>query len=59
MKSVPLFLLLAAGLAAQQSPPPHWAFYRDEVHEIKLTFSQKDWWEQLTKNFEENEGNVP
>lgn len=59
MKSIPLFLLLAPGLAAQQPPPPHWAFSQDQVHEIKLTFSQPDWWEQLTRNFEDNDDDVP
>lgn len=37
------------------SPPGHFAFYRDEVHEIRLRFTQTDFWEQLTKNYEEND----
>lgn len=50
---------LAGACAFAQSAPGHSAFYRDEVHEIKLTFKQADWYEQLTANFEQNEDDVP
>ena len=50
---------MAAASAWAQSAPGHSAFYRDEVHEIKLTFQQPDWYEQLTANYAENEDDVP
>jgi len=59
MRKILLMIWLAAACAWAQSPPGHSAFYRDEVHEIRLTFQQADWFEQLTKNFEENEDDVP
>ena len=56
MKRYLLHLLLLPLIGSAQSPPPgHFAFYRDEVHEIRLRFSQADFWEQLTKNFEGND----
>lgn len=33
-------------------PPAHPLFEGDAVHEIHLTFSQPDWWNQLVDNFE-------
>jgi hypothetical protein len=48
-----------AGVATAQLPPAHMAFDQDAVHEIKLTFAQSDYWEQLTKNYEGNEDDVP
>jgi spore coat protein CotH len=54
LKSLPL-LFLASACFAQMSPPGHFAFYRDEVHEIRLRFSQSNYWETLTKNYEDNE----
>ena len=33
-------------------PPAHPLFDGDAVHEIHLTFSQPDWWDQLRDNFE-------
>lgn len=51
------FTLLWAAAAFAQ--PAHFAFSRDEVHEIKLTFHQTDFWQQLTNNYAENEDDVP
>ena len=48
-------LLLASAAVAQQTPAPHWAFYRDEVHQIKITFSQSNWFEKLTKDYTDND----
>ncbi len=46
-----IWLLLSAGLGVAQTPLPHSAWGRDEVHEIRLRFSQPDWWERLTVNY--------
>jgi uncharacterized protein (TIGR03437 family) len=54
---IPL-LLVAFSLPAQTVPSSP-AFDQDAVHEIRLTFQQSDWWQQLTKNFQENEDDVP
>jgi spore coat protein CotH len=54
-----LFLVSAAGLA--QVPAPHPLFDGDAVHEIYLTFTQSNWYELLTANYENNEasGDIP
>jgi spore coat protein CotH len=52
-------LLVAAGTAAAQLPPSHMAFDKDAVHEIRLTFAQSDYWQQLTTNYESNQDDVP
>jgi len=54
-----LSILLFAAAGQAQPPPTHVAFDPDAVHEIRLRFSQPDWWEQLTKNYQENEDDVP
>jgi uncharacterized protein (TIGR03437 family) len=46
-----VWLLMGAGMAVAQSPLPHPAWSQDEVHEIRLRFSQPDWWERLTANY--------
>ncbi len=43
--------LVGAGLGLAQTPLPHSAWGRDQVHEIRLRFSQPDWWERLTANY--------
>lgn len=45
-----LFLSAATALVAQ-TPPTHFAWNGDKVHEIRLTFKQSDFWAQLTKNY--------
>ena len=50
MKIPALFLLAITALSAQ-TPPPHPAWNRDTVHEIRLRFQQPDFWDQLTKNY--------
>jgi hypothetical protein len=52
-------LALPLSCAFAQAPPVHPLFERDEVHEIRLTFAQQDWYEQLTANYAENEDDVP
>lgn len=54
---VPTLALLALALLppsalAALAPAGHPLFDGDAVHEIHLTFSQADYWEQLTANFE-------
>lgn len=51
MRFVGLLGLLAAGVGLAQTPLPHSAWERDQVHEIRLRFSQPDWWERLTANY--------
>ncbi len=46
------FLLVAAVCLAQSTPETHPLFDGDQVHEIRLTFHQPDWWERLRANFE-------
>ena len=45
-----LFLSAATALVAQ-TPPTHFAWNGDKVHEIRLTFKQSDFWARLTKNY--------
>ncbi len=45
-------LLACSPLTAQQAPAAHPLFEGDAVHEIRLTFSQPDWWARLRANFE-------
>ena len=59
MRKFLLSAWLASACVWAQSAPGHSAFYRDEVHEIKLTFKQTDWYEQLTANYADNEDDVP
>lgn len=42
---------LIGAVAGAQIPPTHYFFKQDAVHEIRLTFTQEDWWEQLTANY--------
>jgi uncharacterized protein (TIGR03437 family) len=46
-----VLLLGGAGMAMAQAPLPHRAWGNDQVHEIRLRFSQPDWWERLTANY--------
>ena len=46
-------LLVCLTAAASAAPPAHPFFEKDEVHEIRLQFSQPDWWEQLNKSYGE------
>ncbi|MBY0502394.1 MAG: CotH kinase family protein [Bryobacteraceae bacterium] len=50
MKAIALFCLAAVTLLAQ-TPPPHFAWNGDKVHEIRLRFAQPGYWEQLAKNY--------
>ena len=47
-----MVLSTASMAAAALVPPTHPLFDGDAVHEIHLTFSQPDWWDQLVDNFE-------
>ena len=46
------WLLLFLTSATAFAQPPHPLFASDQVHEIRLTFAQPDWWERLRANFE-------
>ncbi|MBI4910763.1 MAG: CotH kinase family protein [Acidobacteria bacterium] len=46
------YLILAAGLAVAQVPPPHPVFDKDAVHEIRLNFPDPDWYQTLTDNYD-------
>jgi len=46
-----VLLLLALPAAAALAPEAHPLFDGDAVHEISLTLSQPDWWDQLTDNY--------
>ena len=52
-----LFLtaLLPAAASGALEPAVHPLFDGDAVHEIHLTFSQSDWYDQLTTNFESSD----
>lgn len=50
MKTPVLYLLAVSALLAQ-TPPPHPAWSGDQVHEIRIRFSQPDYWAQLAKNY--------
>lgn len=52
-------LFCALGLASAQTPPPHFAWNGDKVHEIRLRFAQPDYWEKLTANYAGPEGDTP
>ena len=45
-------ILVCNVTSASLVPSTHPLFDGDAVHEIRLTFSQTDWWEQLRTNFE-------
>jgi uncharacterized protein (TIGR03437 family) len=45
-------VLLATAALCAQNPPPHPAWAGDTVHEIRLRFTQPDYWQQLTANYE-------
>ena len=42
---------LFAATALAQTPPTHFAWNGDKVHEIRLSFKQADFWARLTKNY--------
>ncbi|MBS1824614.1 MAG: CotH kinase family protein [Acidobacteria bacterium] len=46
-----LMLTAAATLPAQDQAKEHTLFARDEVHELHLTFTQSDWYQQMLTNF--------
>lgn len=46
-----VWLLMGAAAGLAQAPRPHMAWAKDQVHEIRLRFSQPDWWERLTANY--------
>ena len=50
-----LGVLVPIGAWGALVPPAHPLFEGDAVHEIHLTFSQPDWWDQLVENFEGQE----
>lgn len=51
--------LITAGLAFGQLPAANSVLDQDAVHEIRLTFAQADWWEQLTANYRDNQDDIP
>jgi spore coat protein CotH len=57
-----LLLLISCGstvLSAQVAPPASAVFDNDTVHEIRLTFKQADWYEQLTTIYDANPDDTP
>ena len=48
----PYLLLLPVVLSAQVTPPASAVFDKDAVHEIRLTFKQANWFEQLTSDYD-------
>ncbi len=59
MKSIFTLLALTVGIACAQVPPPHTAFDKDQVHEIRLRFPNADWYQVLTKNYSGTEADNP
>ncbi|MBV6430442.1 MAG: hypothetical protein IANPNBLG_00554 [Bryobacteraceae bacterium] len=49
-----LFYFFSVAVYAQ-TPPPHPFWSNDAVQEIRLTFAQADWYEQLTANYQGTE----
>jgi uncharacterized protein (TIGR03437 family) len=58
MKKILLFLS-AALLPGQVAPPASAVFDQDAVHEIRLTFKNADWYEQLTADYAAARDNTP
>ena len=58
MKKLLLFLS-AAVLPGQVAPPASTIFDQDAVHEIRLTFKEADWYEQLTADYAAARDNTP
>ena len=55
-----LLLLLPVAISAQVVTPPASAvFDKDAVHEIRLTFQQPDWFEQLTSDYDKYPDDTP
>ena len=57
-----LALLLALTALAQQPAPelaPHPLFDHPAVHRIDLKFSQANYWQRLTNNYQENSDDIP
>ncbi len=54
-----VIIAATATIAMAQLPSASTVFDKDAVHEIRLTFSQSDWWNILTTNYTENEDDVP
>jgi uncharacterized protein (TIGR03437 family) len=46
-----LSLLAITFALLAQTPPPHYAWNGDKVHEIRLRFAQPDYWTRLTNNY--------
>lgn len=51
MRQFLLSLLAITVALVAQTPPPHYAWNGDKVHEIRLRFAQSDYWTQLTNNY--------
>jgi uncharacterized protein (TIGR03437 family) len=58
MRSLLVFVC-AAALHAQVAPPASAVFDNAAVHEIRLTFKQADWYEQLTADYAAARDNTP
>ena len=54
-----LLALLPAALCAQVTPPASAVFDKDAVHEIRLTFQNSDWYEQLTADYDAYPDDTP
>lgn len=54
-----LLFLCASLLPGQVAPPASSIFDQDAVHEIRLTFKQTDWYEQLTADYAAARDNTP
>ncbi len=54
-----LLILSTSILSGQIAPPSSSVFDKDSVHEIRLTFKQPDWYEQLTTTYNNFRDNTP
>jgi uncharacterized protein (TIGR03437 family) len=59
MKSYLLLLISLTASAQVVTPPSSTVFDKDAVHEIRLTFQQADWFEQLTDIYAKYPDNTP
>jgi len=59
MKKFGFLWIFSVSLVCAQTVPPSSVFDTDAVHEIRLTFFQSDWWQQLVSNHDKNPDDVP
>ncbi len=54
-----LLLSCTSGLLAQLPPPASAIFDKDAVHEIRIRFRQADWYQQLTRTYDQFPDDTP